>query len=43
MGASTDNELLEPKQTIIEKINHFFDDNDAGDDGIDDGSDDAGE
>lgn len=43
MGASTDNEFLEPKQTIIEKINHFFDDNDAGDDGIDDGGDDSGE
>lgn len=43
MGASTDNEFLEPKQTIIEKINNFFDANDAEDDGIDDGGDDTGE
>lgn len=43
MGSSIDDEILEPKPSIIEKINEFFDDNDAEDDGIDDGGDDAGE
>jgi hypothetical protein len=44
MGASSDDEILGQKQSIIEKVNNFFDDNDAGDDGIDaGGGDDAGE
>jgi hypothetical protein len=34
---------LEQKQSIIEKVNNFFDDNISGDDGIDDAGDDAGE
>jgi hypothetical protein len=42
MGTSSDDEILEQKQSIIEKVNNFFDANDTGDDGIDDGSD-AGE
>lgn len=44
MGASSDDGILGQKQSIIEKVNNFFDDNDAGDDGIDaGGDDDAGE
>ena len=43
MGTSFDDEILEQKQSIIEKVNNFFDDNDAGNEGIDDGGDDAGE
>jgi hypothetical protein len=44
MGTSFDDEFLEQKQSIIEKVSNFFDDNDAGDDGIDaGGDDDAGE
>lgn len=44
MGTSFDDEILEPKPSMIEKINDFFDTNDAGDDVIEDGGDDdAGE
>ncbi|MEH7274566.1 hypothetical protein [Neobacillus vireti] len=43
MGASTDNEILEPKQTIIEKINYFFNDSNDDDNDIDYGGDDPGE
>jgi hypothetical protein len=44
MGTSSDDEILEQKQSIIEKVNNFFDDYNAeDDDGIDDGGDDAGE
>jgi hypothetical protein len=43
LGTSSDEEILEQKQSIIEKVNNFFDDNDAGNEGIDDGGDDAGE
>jgi hypothetical protein len=43
LGTSSDDEILEQKQSIIEKVNNFFDDNISGDDGIDDAGDDAGE
>lgn len=44
LGASTDEEILEPKQSIIEKINNYFKDSSKdGDEEIDDGGDDPGE
>ena len=44
LGTSSNDEVLEQKQSLIEKVNKFFDDNGVGDDGIDDnGGDDGGE
>lgn len=43
LGTSTDEEILEQKQSIIEKINNFFNDSKDEDDNIDDGGDDTGE
>lgn len=43
LGTSTDDEILEQKQSIIEKINNFFNDSKDEDDNIDDGGDDTGE
>ncbi len=43
LGTSTDDDFLGPKQSITEKINNFFNDNQDEDDNIDDGGDDTGE
>ena len=43
LGTSSNDEVLEQKQSLIEKVNKFFEDNGIGDDGIDDGGDDGGE
>lgn len=48
MGSSFDDEIKEPNQSFIEKINDFFDNSDDGtfdngDDDLDDGGSDAGE
>ncbi|MDM5328788.1 hypothetical protein [Neobacillus sp. CF12] len=44
LGTSSNDEVLEQKQSLIEKVNKFFDDNGVGDDGIDDnGGDEGGE
>lgn len=43
LGTSTDDEILEQKQSIIEKINNFFNDSKDENDNIDDGGDDTGE
>jgi hypothetical protein len=39
LGTSSNDEVLEQKQSLIEKVNKFFDDNGVGDDSIDDGGD----
>jgi hypothetical protein len=43
LGTSSNNEILEQKQSLIEKVNKLFDDTDAVVDGTDDSGDDAGE
>jgi hypothetical protein len=43
LGTSSNDEVLEQKQSLIEKVNKFFEDKGVGDDGIDDDGGDAGE